>query len=157
LEISEAILDASHEIQYWQSTRFLQDIGSVDDLYVWLRGQLRNRSATNELPRVVPEICLTSDQLQVLDYWAQGGLPAHVGIPIADIGRQIENLLPIQLDPIADEPLENYLANLNVSWRVVLSEISGECAQSLAYAERNHARMQDSSHWRRQLLRRTDG
>jgi hypothetical protein len=59
------------------------------------------------------EIRLTSDQLQLLDYWAPARQIAQVGISIAGDQRQIEYWLPIQLDPIADEPPHLYLTPLN--------------------------------------------
>jgi hypothetical protein len=70
------------------------------------------------------EIRLGSDQLQVLGYWAQSSQEAQVGISITDGQWQTEYWLAIQLDPIADEPLENYLANLDAMWREKLSQIA---------------------------------
>jgi hypothetical protein len=43
---------------------------------------------------------------------------------ISDGRRQIEYQLTIQLDPIADKPLENYLANFHFVRQEKLAEIS---------------------------------
>jgi hypothetical protein len=77
------------------------------------------------------EIQLASDRLQVLDHWAQAGQTAQVGISVAEGQQQIEYWLPIQLHPIADEPLETYLAALNNEWQEVLAGLAPMIIQHL--------------------------
>jgi hypothetical protein len=59
-----------------------------------------------------------------LGYRAQSSQVAHVGVSIADGVRQIEYELPVQLNPIAEEPLESYLAQLQGIWQTKLAEIA---------------------------------
>jgi hypothetical protein len=77
------------------------------------------------------EIGLKSDQLPVLDYWAQARQTAHVSISIGDRQRQIEYWTPIQLDPMAEEPPETYLAALNGQCPNVLAGMAPLTAQHL--------------------------
>jgi hypothetical protein len=54
LETADAILDASHGIQYWESTKFLPPIGWTSELYDWSKEQLRSRSKDRVPPRGMP-------------------------------------------------------------------------------------------------------
>jgi hypothetical protein len=58
------------------------------------------------------EINLRSDQLRVLDYWAQAGQSALVGVSLQISNHTVEYRLEMNLDPIADKPLDTYLVNL---------------------------------------------
>jgi hypothetical protein len=68
------------------------------------------------------EIKLHADQLLVLDHLAQAGQTELVGILSFHANPQIEYWLPIQLNPIADEPLGLYLTQLQAQW---LTELEG--------------------------------
>jgi hypothetical protein len=75
------------------------------------------------------EIWLSLYQLEVLDYWAQASQTAQVGISIAEGQQQIECWLPIQLDPIADEPLQRSSAALNAKWQESIAGLAPLVAQ----------------------------
>jgi hypothetical protein len=68
------------------------------------------------------EINLRADQLQVIDYLAQEGQTALVGISMFVDNHQIEYWLERQIQPIEYEPLEMYLVDLRDQW---LAELSG--------------------------------
>jgi hypothetical protein len=57
---------------------------------------------------------------------------AQVGISIANGGQQIEHWLPVQLDPIADESLQVYLAELARKWHESLVGLAPLIAQHQA-------------------------
>jgi hypothetical protein len=77
------------------------------------------------------EISLQEDQLKVLDYWAQAGQTAMVGVSILVDNQQIGYWLETQIHPIAGEPLEMYLVHLRDQWLAELSVLSRKRAYSL--------------------------
>jgi hypothetical protein len=70
------------------------------------------------------EINPRSDQLRVLDYWAQGGRTVLVGVSLQLDTHTVEYWIPMNIDPIADEPPDTYLSNLQVQWKAKTREIS---------------------------------
>jgi hypothetical protein len=70
------------------------------------------------------EINLRSDQLRVLDYSAQAGQTALVRVSLFLDNHTVEYWLHMSIDPIADEPLDTYLANLQAQWKAKIREIS---------------------------------
>jgi hypothetical protein len=88
-----------------------------DTLLDWTIDQdLSNNNTIQVLPVRVTEdngtgteIQLREDQVGVLYYWAQAQQTAQVGISvITDGGLQVEYWIPLHLDPIADQPIEEY-------------------------------------------------
>jgi hypothetical protein len=55
------------------------------------------------------EISLRGNQLLLMDYWAQAGNTALAGVSIHVQNQLVEDWLGTQINPIADEPLEQYV------------------------------------------------
>jgi hypothetical protein len=70
------------------------------------------------------EINLQTDQLRVFDYWAQAGRAALVGVSLQVDNHTVEYWMPMTIDPIADEPLDTYLVNLQIQWQNRIREMS---------------------------------
>jgi hypothetical protein len=75
------------------------------------------------------EINLRTDQLRVLDYWAQAGQTAMVGVSLQVDNHTVEYWMPMTIDPIADEPLDKYLTNLQIQSQTKIREMSPCIAQ----------------------------
>jgi hypothetical protein len=58
------------------------------------------------------KIALRADQFRVLDYWAQAHQKAMVGVSLYLDNHSVEYWMPMTIDPIADEPLDRYLVEL---------------------------------------------
>jgi hypothetical protein len=71
------------------------------------------------------EIVLRIDQLGVLDYWAQAGQEALVGVSFQINGHAVEYWLPMTIDPSPNEGnWDSYLKQLKGKWREKLGNIS---------------------------------
>jgi hypothetical protein len=63
------------------------------------------------------EIKLPIDQLSILDYWAQAGQEALIGVAFQFNGRTVEYWLPVTIDPSPEEEGWNtYLGQLKTKW-----------------------------------------
>jgi hypothetical protein len=71
--------------------------------------------------------------LRVLDYWAQAGQIVLVGVSLQLDNHTVEYWLPMSIDPIAGEPLDTYLTNLQIQWRTKIREMSPWAAQCFAH------------------------
>jgi hypothetical protein len=74
--------------------------------------------------RIGTEINLRADQLRVLDSWAQAGQVLLAGVLTYVDSTTIEYWMPLTIDPIADEPMEMYLANLQAQWQAEIRKTS---------------------------------
>jgi hypothetical protein len=92
------------------------------------------------------DINLRSDQLQVLDYWAQAAQTAFVGISFKADNYQVEYWLPIQLQPLADEPLANYITQLQNQSQAELATIARMITQFLVGVEIQYVFKMRSKH-----------
>jgi hypothetical protein len=75
------------------------------------------------------EINLREDQLLLTDYSAQAGQTALVGVSIHVDNQLVEYWLETQINPIADEPSEQYVDNLRDQWLSELTAMSPMTAQ----------------------------
>jgi hypothetical protein len=75
------------------------------------------------------EINLRMDQLRVVDYWAQAGQTALIGVALQVNNHTVEYWMQMSLDPAADEPLETYRTNSQVQWQAKIREMSPYIAQ----------------------------
>jgi hypothetical protein len=94
------------------------------------------------------DINLRSDQLRVLDYWAQTGQTALVGVSLQVDNHTVEYWMPMTIDPIADEPSDTYLINLQIQWQNRIREISPcivQCFDNAAMSFRFKMRYQGNT------------
>jgi hypothetical protein len=70
-----------------------------------------------------------TEQLRVLDYRAQAEQSALVGVSLRVANHAVEYWLPMNIDPIAELPLETYLSNLQAQWHEKIRQISPWAAQ----------------------------
>jgi hypothetical protein len=76
------------------------------------------------------EINLRIDQLDVLEYWAQAGQEASVGVAFNASGHAIEYWLPITIDPSPNEGgRAYYLEQLKMKWMEKVMQMAPWIAQ----------------------------
>jgi hypothetical protein len=99
-----------------------------------------------ELPQKIQEyfgrvtkIANRTDQLRILDYWAQSNQSMLVGVTIYIDNHTVEYWLPMMLDPIPGEPLELYLSQPQAQWQARLRGISLVVANCIDTAQIRYA------------------